>query len=225
MQVNNIRCFAAVTFVAFIALAPANSVVAETISYYQYGQVRSAPPGPASLNLDITPFDPELGTLNSVTMTAEVNVSGSAQLWSSDEYAELSVKFSNSLSAVPELAWLPTVATFTDSAPLWYYDYDYEEGYVQLSGSGNKYAGPTTITSNFGQFLGANPFSLGLSLSALVSSTGNSGDTRAFSYDGDARLSYEYNYTPSEVPEPSALTLLGIGSIGLLAYAWRCRRS
>lgn len=223
---NNLKHFTPLTCVALIALVLATeSAVAETISYYQYGQVRSAPPGPVAFNFAITPFDSELGTLNSVTMSAEVNVSGSAQLWSSDEYAELLVNFSNTLGAVPELGWSPTVAKFTGSTPLWYYDYDFEEGYAQLSGSGNKYSGPTTITSGFGRFLGAATFSLGLNLSASVSSTGGSGDTRDFSYDGDARLSYEYDYTPAEVPEPSAFVLLGVGGVGMLALACRRRAS
>ncbi|MCU0770713.1 MAG: PEP-CTERM sorting domain-containing protein [Verrucomicrobia bacterium] len=58
-------------------------------------------------------------------MTAEVNVSGSAQLWSADEEAVLTVQFLNTLEAVPEMGWDETVAAFADSSPLWYYDYDY----------------------------------------------------------------------------------------------------
>jgi hypothetical protein len=198
-----------------LVLALANSALADTESYYAFGQVRSVPPGPASVTFDITPFDTTLGTLNSVTMTAEVNVDGSAQLWSQEEEAQLSVSFSNSLAALSELGWGPTVANFTDSSPLWYYDYDYMEGYVQLTGSGNTYVGPTTITSGFGRFAGTEKFSVQLDLSALVSPTGGSGDTLVYSYTGDARLTYEYDYTPADVPEPTTLTLLGLGLVGL----------
>jgi hypothetical protein len=191
----------------------ASPALADTLSYYQFGQVYSSPPGPTSFNFDITPFDATLGTLNSVTMTAEVNVSGSAQLWSSDEYAELSVSFSNTLGPVAEMGWDPTVANFANTSPLWYYDYDFLEGYVQLSGSGNYYSGPTTITSGFGRFAGPDFFSITLGLSGLVSSTGF-GDTLVSSFDGDARLSYEYDFTP--VPEPATLSLLVLGGLAVL---------
>jgi hypothetical protein len=193
-----------------LALALATSAKAETLSYYQAGSVSSS--GSTYFAFDITPFDSSLGTLNSVTLYAEVNVSGSAQLWSSDEYATLSVSFWNTLDAIAEMDWSPIVASYqAEDVPLWYYDYDYGEGYVQESGSGNEYAFGTIVT-DFGRFLGADPFQIGLQLSGLASSTG-SGDTLVFSYDGDARVSYDYDYTP--IPEPGTLLLVGFGLVGL----------
>jgi hypothetical protein len=204
-----------------LALVLVSSAGADTISYFQTGNVSSL--GTANIAFDITPFDSTLGTLNSVTMSAEVNVSGSSQLWSPDEFATLSVIFANSLDAVPELGWGATVASFSDSTPLWYYDYDFGEGYAQLDGSGNSYAGPTTITSGFGRFAGPNPFSIGLQLSGLASSTGL-GDTLVFSFDGNASLSYEYKYTPAPVPEPTTMMLLGLGLAGIAGARRKFRK-
>ncbi len=154
----------------------------------------------------IMPFDSSLGTLNSVTMSAEVNVSGSAQLWSTFEDSELSVTFSTTLAPVSEMGWGPTVALFSDSAPLAYYDYDLGEGYVQLDGSGNNFAF-NTITAGFGRFVGVDPFEIPLQLFGEAESTYPE-DILASSYDGTASLYYSYDYTV--IPEPASGVLLGM---------------
>lgn len=41
---------------------------------------------------------------------------------------------------------------------------------------------------------------------------------------GEWSSSWNYNFTVTPVPEPCALTLLGLGAIGLLGLAWRRRR-
>ena len=103
---------------AMMILALAAPAVAEKISYFPTGNVKSVPPGPTYFAFDITPFDSIFygGSLNSVTMSMEVNVSGSAELWSSDPNATLTFNFTNTLDAVPEMGWGPTVASFAGIA-------------------------------------------------------------------------------------------------------------
>ena len=171
----------------------------------------------------IIPFDSSLGTLNSVTLSAEVNVTASAQLWSASEDAVLTVNFTTTLAAVPEMDLGPTVASLSDSTPLQYYDYDYGEGNAMLDGSGNNTA-YNTITWDFGRFAGTDPFDIALELSGEATST-YPGDTVVSSSDGSASLYYAYDYTPTEVPEPGSLVLIGMSSLALLAFSRRshCR--
>jgi hypothetical protein len=195
-----------------LQMALAGSARADTLDYFQNRNSHSD-----WTPFQITSFDSSLGTLNSVTMSVEVNVSGSAQLWSPEEDATLSVHFTTTFAAVPEMGWGPTIASFSDSSPLWYYDYDLGEGYAQLDGSGNKVAF-NTITGSFGRFTGEDSFDIALQLFGQATSTGE-GDTLISSYDGSATLYYSYDYTV--IPEPTSTVLIGMSLPALLAFRRR----
>jgi hypothetical protein len=203
-----------------LVTASASSAGADTWTGYASGGIFSnADPylSPVSITLDITPFDTTMGTLNSVTMYAEVNVSGSAQVWSINQpTTTLSYNYSNTLD-VAEMG--STVASaggsFVLDNPFW--DDGYTEAFALVPDSGNNYT-VNTITTGFGRFTaGPNPFQINLTLAGLASSTYEStfDDFVSFSYDGNANVTYEYDYTPAPVPEPATLLLFGLGLVGL----------
>ena len=67
------------------------------------------------------------------------------------------------------------------------------------------------------------PFPILLMLAGSASSTYKAtyDDFVSFSYDGNASVTYEYNYTP--VPEPSVPTMVLLGLAGIVVYARRRR--
>ena len=110
---------------------------------------------PVMATLDITPFDATQGTLNSVTLFAEVNASGSLQAW---YYGLLSADLSYSLSntlTVTEMG--DTVVSDAGIVPMPIGDPDYGQLYFGFANANNYTI--TTLTSGFGRFLtGPDPF-------------------------------------------------------------------
>jgi hypothetical protein len=174
---------------------------------------------PVTVYLDITPFDTSLGTLNSVTMYAEVNASGSVQAWYYGLIGTLTYSLSNTL-AVAEMG--DTVASDSGSVLMTLGVPVYGELYFAFANA-NKYS-ITTLTSGFGRFLaGPDPFQVSLTLAGTASSDDPYLTDVYFDFDGNASLIYEYNYTPP-APVPGAFWLLGSGLIGLVGVRRKFRK-
>jgi hypothetical protein len=210
-----------------VAILLANVAGAAIVTGYASGNIYSnADPydSPVSITLDITPFDTTLGTLNSVTMYAEVNVSGSTQIWSINQpTTTLTYDYSNTLF-VAEMGSTVASAAGSEVCDNPYWD-EYAEMFAIFPVSGNNYT-VNTITTDFGRFVaGPDPFQIVLTLAGSASSTWEStyDDYVVFSYDGNASVSYEYDYTPAAVvPEPTAIIIWSL--LGALAITVGRRR-
>jgi hypothetical protein len=171
--------------------------------------------GTQTVALNITPFDTTLGTLTSVTLYAEVGVSGFLQAWYYGLSADLTYSLSNTL-AVAEMG--NTVASVTGTEPI-VGDPESFFGAVYFFSPSTSITNSTTLTSGFGRFLaGPDPFQVLLTLAGSASSSEPFMTDVYFDFDGYANLTIDYEYTPgtsAAVPEPATMLLFGFGLVGL----------
>jgi hypothetical protein len=179
-------------------------------------------------NMSFPQFSPSLGTLSEVvfyisstqktTLTIQNNAA-SPSSGSATTEVQLSV-------LDPGNYFSPDVPQLDFYSPA--YAYSLASGGSVTSGLLTKTANNALIYVDAGtlnEFTGLGNIALSASTftqTLLANNGGNTSASQATSADATGEITYFY--TPA-VPEPGTLVLLGTAGIGLLAYAWRRRRS
>jgi hypothetical protein len=175
---------------------------------------------PFSYVLSLPKFDPSLGTLTGVTLSVDASVLGMVQIFN---ISGTTKSFTNATASVPMTATGPggVVATTTATA-------------VVASGTAapglNSYPPVLGLSQglapvapvNFGLYEGVGTFNGTLAVTAASGTFGGTGGGGSLFFGGTAEaggaINVEYTYTPSVVPEPTSMALLGIGMTSFLAF-------
>jgi hypothetical protein len=211
--------------VAAGVLLPTTSVKAATLSHDVSVPVQKTN---FKTSINIPKFNPELGTLDSVKLLLGGEVQGSIRLESEDAapaYITADLAAEVSLLRPDNTILLTTLPKASVSANLSTYD-----GITDFSGtSGKKIEGlsdrkieSTTLTNNFGLFIGSGNINLPVLAAAKSSGSGAGNLVQGFNTNAGANVQVIYNYTlrqpplpPRKVPESEIplLSLVGFGTL------------
>ncbi len=174
-------------------------------------------------------FNPTMGTLTSVRITETVNLSSTIGIYNSSATNQTYSSAMASVTATvttPSLTMDPVTATATSAGGT------ATPGFTFLNPTGTSMTIFTEMTSNLGLFTnGSVPltFSVSFSGATYMGTTSGStpGNTLFFggtaTSGGTTAVTYTYDASPTAVPEPASLTLLGCGLIGTILLARRRR--
>jgi hypothetical protein len=184
---------------------------------------------------DASQFNPVLGTLTSVVITATTDINGVVQVINISNSVQT---FSNATSAVPvtlsgpnSLGLMVTATTTGQSGSIGAAP---SGGFTKISLPGESITASvsTTLTSpvDLAPYIGNGVSDLPFVFTAGAgifsgSSSANGSVFFGGSADADAKISIVYNYTASPVPEPSSIVLAGIGMVGLGVFGRRRLRA
>jgi len=197
-KMNNRKLLIKVILGILLATMLAGSVGAETIKF-NYDESLSWLIWPSSPEIslpgvvNITPYDFSRGSLNSVTINGRLWLTVSMSL--RPELDEIGFGAAVMLAQVPEMG-SPEVSVFTTG----YMTPPYEQYFINTD---DTYLEEKTIYTDFGRFVGADPFEISWLLYGVS-------PNNPMNLYGGVSLSIEYN-----VPEPSLMILLGISVLSL----------
>ncbi len=179
---------------------------------------------PFTDNFSFPQFDPSVGTLTSVSVSATTNVVAQINVFNA---LSSSQAFTNASAAIPVtitapaglvLSLTPTAGPLNSVAAVGFNTYSGIPG----SASGN------TSPANFSPYLGTNLFGVAMSFAAGLGTYSGSGPIGLFfggTADGGGVTTLTYTYTPNAVPEPATIgmTLAGLGFVGFGIFRRRRR--
>lgn len=176
--------------------------------------------GSSVVTVYLDQFDPSMGTLESVTLTLDADVSAGTIDWDNEAGVPSDVTLgigatvtatgpdALALVAVPLQKASSTVDADNDGAA----DFIGTDAFSVTGGVGNDsdIANPAIFTS----YLGTGTFSVDITsaVETYLSTTGGSGPIQSSSGLFEGTVTVEYNYTP----EPATMSLLGLGGLALL---------
>jgi hypothetical protein len=198
-------------------------------------------------SLLIPKFDTALGTLNSVSVTASVNTFGEVGLENTNPTSPISNRHFKTFYIDPDLGPQTThgqLGLTFDSQSLANVSWDVSNDYtlnLSIYDGNTDYAGTSgfeatyvdttdsqvinySLAADLAKFTGTGNVDFianGSAYSVLVTPSGNV--STFMSTKGTANVSLTYGFSP--VPEPATFVMLAVGTMCMLAYAWRRRLS
>ncbi len=188
-------------------------------------------------NIELTQFDPNLGTLTGIMLTLEGTVNGTANYESLDNApANISLDVSAGLTILrPDLTTLLSVTALVnqmDAARAF-------DSIIDFAGpSGGSFPGLTNTATTMASFNAAPDLILFTGLGTILlpteaigmsSGSGSGNLITQFTNSASAKATIKYTFDAAGpgpvVPEPGTMLLFGSGLAGLIGWRWKNRKT